>query len=69
MDPICGVFYIVLVGVDPILMAHVNEGGNTHFIACVKGIGELAVVLSIIVFATKFANAFEQSTPFFSKIR
>ena len=68
MDPICEVFYIVFVGVDSMLMAHVNEGGNTNFIACVKGVGELAVVFCLMVFATKFANAFEQSTPIFSKI-
>ena len=68
LNPICGILHIVLVRVDSMLMTHINEGGNTHFSTCMKGVGELAVVLCLIVFATQFADAFEQSTPFFTKI-
>jgi hypothetical protein len=50
------------------LMTHINEGGNTNIIACVESISEFAVILCLIVFATQFADAFEQSTPFFTKI-
>ena len=61
-------FYIVLVRVDSMLMTHINEGGNTNIIACMESISEFAVILCLIVFATQFADAFEQSTPFFTKI-
>jgi hypothetical protein len=50
------------------LMTHINEGGNANIIACMDGICEFAVILCLIVFATQFADAFEQSTPFFTKI-
>ena len=60
---------LTLRGSGPLKIQQKTGVGNfSNIIACMESISEFAVILCLIVFATQFADAFEQSTPFFTKI-
>ena len=56
------------VGVNTILSAHIDEGGNANLIVRVQRIVKLAVVLCLVISATEFADALEHGSSVFSKI-